>query len=66
MLFRSLDGYLAALPSAAARQVRRDLGVCTAAALLCRATAPFRRGEDDWDAGVAALLAAAETALAEQ
>lgn len=61
-----LDGYLAALPSAAARRVRRDLGVCTAAALLCRATAPFRRGEDDWDAGVAALLAAAETALAEQ
>ncbi len=60
-----LDSYLAALPAPTARAVRRDLGGFTAAALLRRAAAPFRRGDPDWDAGVAALVAAAETALAE-
>ncbi|MEY9215411.1 phosphotransferase [Thermobifida halotolerans] len=60
-----LDGYLDGLGSpAAAERTRRGLGAHSAAALLRRATVPFRLGAADWDARVTDLVAAAETALA--
>lgn len=61
-----LAGYLDALPPPLAAHVHRDLGAVTAAALLHQATVPFRRGAPDWGIRAAALLAAAEAALAEQ
>lgn len=58
-----LDGYAEGAPGPLVARVRRELGAATAAALLRRAVAPFRRGAPDWDARAADLIAAAERAL---
>ncbi|GAA3763575.1 aminoglycoside phosphotransferase (APT) family kinase protein [Spinactinospora alkalitolerans] len=58
-----LEGYLATASAAAADRLRHDLPAHTAAALLRRATDPFRHRAPEWDSRVRALIAAAEASL---